>query len=238
MRAWLDFAEGPMFRFCLLVMVLGLLRLIYISIRDLRRMAKRTPDKSADPWAMFWAGFRWISPRRWLEGHKAPYTATSLVFHIGLILVPVFYLHHVTLWEGGLGLGQGGLPHLMTALVADVLTVITIVAGLALVIMRLADRQSRGMSRLQDWLLTPLCVAIFVTGFLASHPASNPFAYNATRLVHVMSANFIFLLMPVTKLAHVVLLPFSHAMSDLAWKIVPGVGLKVRTALGTPDRPV
>lgn len=234
MRAWLDFAEGPMFRFAFAVMVLGLLRLVFIAIRDIVRMKARTPDKSTDVGAMILAAVKWLSPWRWLQENRGYYTASSLIFHMGLIVVPIFFLPHITLWERGLGFGWPAI----TALVADGLTLMTIATGIILVVLRATNEGSRRMSRLQDWLLTPLCVLIFVTGYLAAHPTQNPFGYNGTRLVHVLAGNFLFLLMPTTKLAHVVLLPFTHVLTDLSWKLVPGVGQRVREALGHPDRPV
>ena len=46
MSAWLDFAEGPLFRFALVVMILGLARLIVLAAANLIQMKRRTPDKS------------------------------------------------------------------------------------------------------------------------------------------------------------------------------------------------
>lgn len=234
MRAWLDFAEGPLFRFAFALMVLGLLRLVVLSVRDIVRMKSRTLDQSTDVWALVVAAGRWLSPARWLQEGRPYYTAMSVIFHMGLVVVPIFFLPHITLWRRGLGFGWPGL----SSAVADGLTLMTIGTGIALVALRAADRGSRAISRPQDWLLTPLCVLIFVTGFFAAHPASNPFSYDSTRLVHVLLGNVLFVLMPFTKLAHVVLLPFTHALSDLSWKLVPGAGQRVREALGNPDRPV
>ncbi len=234
MRAFLDFAEGPLFRFAFAVMVLGLARLVVIAVRDIARMRARTPDQSTDIGAMVLAGLRWMSPARWLFENRAFYTAASLLFHVGLIVVPIFFLPHVTLWQRGTGLSW---PSLSSAL-ADALTIMTVVAGVVLVVLRASDGGSRQMSHPQDWLLTPLCILVFASGWLAAHPESNPFAYTPVRLVHVLAGNLLLVLVPFTKLAHVVLLPFTHVMTDLGWKLVPGVGRRVREALGNPDRPV
>jgi nitrate reductase gamma subunit len=240
MRVWLDFAEGPLFRFAFAVMVLGLLRLVAISIFELYRMKQRTPDKTTDIGGSIVGAFKWlfsfvIPTKGNPEAETRPlYMATSILFHIGLIAVPIFFLPHITLWRGGIGFGWPGLP----SLVADGLTIATVATGVALVAMRVANRGSRALSKTQDWILTPLCVLVFVTGFLAAHPMNNPFGYNATRLVHVVLGDVILLSMPFTKLAHVVLLPFTHALTDLSWKFVPGVGEKVRVALGQQDKPI
>ena len=48
MRAWLDFAEGPLFRFAFAIMILGLIRLVVISIAGIIRTRHATPDKSTN----------------------------------------------------------------------------------------------------------------------------------------------------------------------------------------------
>ena len=232
--SWLEFAEGPLFRGAFLIMVLGLGRLVVVSIMEIIRMRRNTRDKSTSTSDQLMAAFKWLNPTRWLTEKRGHYTAISVIFHVGLIIVPIFFLPHIALWQRGIGFSWPGLATLW----ADALTLITIGAGLALVVLRFSDRGSRKMSQRQDWLLTPLCVLIFVTGYLAAHPASSPISYNTTRLIHVLSGDLIFVLMPFTNLAHVVLLPFTHLIADLSWKLVPGVGAKVKVALGTQDRPI
>lgn len=234
MRFWLDLAEGPLFRFAFVIMVLGLLRLVILSLMNIAKMKERSLDKSTDVWAMMVASIRWLKPSRWFGERRGYYTATSIIFHLGLIIVPIFFLPHITLWRRGVGFGWPSI----NMLAADALTLLTILTGVLLVIMRAADRGSRSLSTLQDWLLTPLCVIVFVTGYLSAHPTSNPVDYNTMRLVHVLSGNLVLFLMPFTKLAHVVLLPFTNAIVDLSWKFVPGVGRKVRVALGNENRPI
>lgn len=235
MDGWLELAEGPLFRFGFLIMALGLLRLIVVSIGDVITMRRNTPDKEIQVSAMLGAAFRRLSPVRWLTARRrGAYTATSVLFHVGLILVPILYLPHVQLWEQGVGLSWWSLPHQA----ADGLTLLTVVTGVLLVAMRYADRGSRQMSKLQDWLLTPLCVLVFTTGFLAAHVGAVPVAYQSVRLVHVLAGDALLVALPFTKLAHVVLLPFTQVITELGWRFVPGVGARVRAAFGHQDRPI
>lgn len=234
MHFWLDFAQGPLFRFAFAVMALGLLRLVILAVRDIYRMKERAVDKSTNVWAMILAALRWIRPSRWFQRDRAYYTSTSIIFHMGLIIVPIFFLPHISLWHQALGFGWPAI----NALAADALTLLTIGSGVLLVVMRAAHAGSRSLSKPQDWLLTPLCVVVFATGYLAAHPLSNPFSYESMRLVHVLSGDLVLLLMPFTKLSHVVLLPFTHAIVDLSWKFVPGVGRRVRVAIGHENRPI
>ena len=70
----------------------------------------------------------------------------------------------------------------------------------------------------------------FVTGFIASHPRINPFAWQSMMLVHILSAEALFVAVPFSKLAHMVLFPFNR-LSEVHWQLRPGAGDKVAEAL-------
>jgi hypothetical protein len=90
----------------------------------------------------------------------------------------------------------------------------------------------------QDYAL-PLIVALpFASGFLVMHPSWNPFSFDATLLVHVMSANLLLFLIPVTKLSHMILLPITQLVSELAWHFPPDAGSKVAATLGKESKPI
>jgi len=78
----------------------------------------------------------------------------------------------------------------------------------------------------------------FTTGYLAMHPALNPFDYNATMLVHVMSGNLILVLLPFSKLSHAVLFPTTQLLSEMAWHLAPGSGENVALTLGKEHEPI
>ena len=62
-----------------------------------------------------------------------------------------------------------------------------------------------------------------VSGYLAAHPGVNPFPWNAMMLTHLLSAELLLVLMPFTKLAHVVLFFFDR-ISAVHWQLRPGAG--------------
>ena len=110
--------------------------------------------------------------------------------------------------------------------------------AVALLVLRVGSSASRSLSRFQDYALPPLIGVPFVTGFLVMHPASNPFSYEAVLLVHVMSANLIFILMPITKLSHAILVPSVQFVSEIGWKWPADSGSRVAAALGKEEAPV
>ena len=70
------------------------------------------------------------------------------------------------------------------------------------------------------------------------HQSLNPFSYQATLLVHVLSANLIFVLMPITKLSHAVLLPSVQLVAEMGWHWPADAGTKVAVALHKEEEPV
>jgi nitrate reductase gamma subunit len=62
------------------------------------------------------------------------------------------------------------------------------------------------------------------------HPEFNPFSWNFIMLTHLLSAELLFLLIPFTKLAHVVLFFFDR-ISAIHWQLRPGAGNRVAEIL-------
>jgi hypothetical protein len=56
--------------------------------------------------------------------------------------------------------------------------------------------------------------------------------------VHLLSANLIFLLIPLTKLSHMVLLPEVQLVSEVAWHWPEDAGTRVGVALGKEKQPI
>ena len=77
-----------------------------------------------------------------------------------------------------------------------------------------------------------------MSGYLAMHPAFNPFGYKGTMLVHVLSADIVFILMPLTKLSHAVLMPGTQLFSEVAWHFPGDSGRKVAAALNKEEEPI
>jgi len=121
---------------------------------------------------------------------------------------------------------------------SDTLTLITITTTIALMIGRIGNHNSRALSRLQDYLLPPLILVPFVTGYLAMHPWINPFNYDWVMFFHVMSANLIFVLIPFTKLSHCVLLPTTQLVSEVGWHFPADSGEAVAHALHKEGEPI
>jgi len=233
MDVWLTWAMGPLFWTALAFMIFGLVRHLGLTVWEGSKAFQRAGDKGIPVGKVIGTTLRWMVPvgrlrNRWL------FSLTTLSFHAGVILVPLFLAGHIALWKKGVGLSWPAIPNGM----ATLLTWVAIVSAVAVVIQRASARDSRTLSRFQDYAL-PLFIAIpFLSGFLVMHPAWNPFGRDPTLLVHVMSADLLLFLVPLTKLSHMILLPFTQLVSELAWHFPPDAGSRVAVTLGKENEPV
>ncbi len=233
LASWIDWARGPAFVFCFGFMILGYLRHIALTAVEIRRHLRRAGDKTLPLRTIAGATLRWLVPVDKLK-HQFLFSLTSIAFHVAILVVPLFLLGHIALWTRGLGLWWPGIPNE----VADALTLIAVVTAAALVLQRAASRATRSLSRFQDFVI-PLMVALpFATGFFVMHPAVNPFSFSVALFLHVMSANLLFVLMPLTKLSHAVLLPSVQLVSEVAWHWPADSGSRVAVTLNKEEEPV
>jgi nitrate reductase gamma subunit len=214
-------------------MVLGLLRLAILNASNIAQALSRARDKNI-PWKMVLTNTaKWLLPYKLIRPHFI-LTLTSFLFHIAVIITPVFLGAHIRLWQRGTGISWAAIPQAA----ADYLTLLAVLTAAVLFINRVSARATRVISRTQDYLLPLLIMVPFVTGYLAMHPGSNPFDYDATMFVHVMSGNVILVLLPFSKLSHAVLLPTTQLVSELAWHLAPNSGEKVALTLGKENEPI
>ena len=233
MDVWLRLAMGPLFWTAFIFMIFGLLRQAGLAIFEGARAYHRAGDKYIPVRQVLGNTLKWLFPvgrlqNRWL------YSLTTLLLHVGVILVPLLLAGHIALWKEALGISWPALPNN----VATTLTLVVLVAVLAVLIQRLGARDSRVLGRFQDYAL-PLLIALpFATGFLVMHPAWNPFSRDPTLLVHVLSADLLIFLVPMSKLSHMILLPFTQLISELAWHFPPDAGSRVALTLGKENEPI
>ena len=230
----IDFLRGPLFRFSIAAVILGLSRHVILSVVGFLRARSRAGHKQIEFGTVLTRTVSTLNPLRYMMGGRWFYTVLSVLFHVGVVLVPLLFLGHVRLWERGLGISWPALP----AIVADILTWLTILTGIGLLLGRGLFKDSREMSRGQDWILPPLIVFAFVTGYLLAHPGSNPIDLKVTMLVHVSVSNLLLIATPFTKIAHCVMLPFSQLVAEMAWRLVPGAGTDVVKTLGKEGEPI
>lgn len=232
MEELINFAKGPLFRFSFAVMILGLIRLVYLTIVNGLTAKKKAKDKELPKKYVRKLTWGFVLPLRAFRV-KPVYGFVSIVFHVGLSITPIFLYDHALLINNSIGFSW--LSITLSKHTADILTIMTIIAGAILFIMRVANKFSRFLSRTQDFLWPLILLIPFISGFVCSQITVSPAAYQVFFLIHVLSGCLIFVLIPFTKIAHCILLPFGQWITARVWKLDPDGGENTLITLGKKE---
>lgn len=233
METALEWARGPVFWFAAAFMVLGSIRHVLLTLWEIGHTYYRAGDKNIPYAQLVKTTWQWLLPIGKFK-ERTSYGIATLVFHVSIIVTPVLLGGHIVLIQRGTGLWWPSIPNIL----ADLLTVVAVVTAIVLIVQRVVRRDSRSVSKFSDYAIPFLIAVPFASGFLVMHPALNPFSFSATLLVHVMSANLVLILIPVTKLSHCFLTPMSQAVAEMAWHWPPDAGSKLASTLGKENEPV
>ena len=165
--------------------------------------------------------FFWLFPfgtRSWRA--KPGMTILFFVFHIGLIITPIFLLAHNIILKERWGISWFTIP----GTIADILTIAVIVCAVFLALRRIAFSEVRILTTTYDYLLLVIAVAPFVTGFFASHHVPG---YIFWIRAHIICGEIMLIAIPFTKLSHVALFFLSRAQLGMDYGIKRG-GMKGR----------
>lgn len=233
MEAWIELGRGPLFRIAFTLMLLGLIRAVALTIVGVVEAYQRNPDKIINWREIRRQTLRWLFPGGRLWQQRPVYSTLSLLFHVGLLLAPLFLAAHLLLWKGSVGFAWPAIPQR----ISNYLTLLAIVCGLGLFLGRVIPAGSRKLSRFQDFIWPLLLLAPFITGYVCSNLAVGPKVYAPLMVLHIYSADLIMALIPFTKIAHCVLMPLSQVVTAVAWKFPLGAGDRVAATLGYADQP-
>jgi nitrate reductase gamma subunit len=122
-------------------------------------------------------------------------TIVTSVFHVFLIVVPIFLLGHNILFNQSYGFSLRSLPESIT----DVLTVVVLVCAGFFLARRLFLSRVRAITTAYDYLVLLIAVAPFLTGYFAYHQWFN---YDTVMTLHILAGGVMLITMPFTKLGH------------------------------------
>ncbi len=147
----------------------------------------------------------WLIPFAGRKTRLHPvYTFISFGFHICLLVAPLFAAGHVLLFEQSWGFRWGMLPDAW----ADGMTLFVIGACLFFIIRRLLRPEVRNVSSPSDFLLAIVVLLPFATGFIAHHQW---LPYEPIIIIHGLSGVLALLLIPWTRLVHLLWFVFTRA---------------------------
>jgi nitrate reductase gamma subunit len=149
--------------------------------------------------------FHWIIPFGTVNWRRHPVlTVVTFVFHIGLVIAPLFLLAHVILLEEALNLSWWTLPDAWV----DVLTVVVIIGCVFFLIRRLTQPEVKFVTSASDFVILTIVAAPFITGFIAYHQWID---YPVMMVLHVVAGEVLLVAVPFTRLSHMLLSPFTRA---------------------------
>lgn len=129
---------------------------------------------------------------------KPMYTIIFYVFHIGLVVTPLFLQGHVIILRERWGITWW--PTISMTL-ADLLTIGVLVSSVFIVVRRLALPEVRILTTFYDYFLILITVMPFLSGFLVVNQFGD---YTFWLYTHILSGQALLIAIPFTKLFHVV----------------------------------
>ncbi len=193
----LIWVRGPGLAIALAVMLFGIILRLF-EIFGLGRKPDLAPARAVSPGSGWRTVFsRSLPPSGMLHIQPVTYFG-GYVFHLGLFITILFFAPHIDVFRSLLRLSW---PALRTPLV-DAVSVITILAMVAVLAARLVDPVKRLLSNFGDYLAWTLTLLPLVTGYLAFHHLF--LEYTLMLALHILSAEIFLALLPFTKLFHAV----------------------------------
>ncbi len=224
LSAALDLVQGPVFRFAFALMLLGLMRQAIICLIEAAATRVMSGHTGAVMTRMrqrvVWRVMPHVLLRRhWSGGpgwefYHVVLSLVYLVLRISAVLVPVFMVAHVYLWERVLGFAWPAMPGRLS----DWLTITTIVCGLLVFLGRLYSPLLRKVEPVWSFVTPLFLIFPFTTGLLAMHPTYSPLSYQAVMLLHVLSATLAFVLVPFAGLLSFMHTPITRWVPEAGWR--------------------
>jgi nitrate reductase gamma subunit len=198
-----EFSRGPLVWIALIIFFGGS---IYRTVSTIITAKK---DKVVLPYMRWKYSLRslmhWTVPFASRNMRLRPtFVILSFLFHICLLLVPVFTVGHVLLWKESWGVGLWALPDSLS----KVMAVIVILGGIAFVMRRIGNPTVRLVSSTSDFVLVALVLAPFATGLMAYYQA---FDYTIVITVHQWAGAVWLAMIPFTRVAHMLYFPLTRA---------------------------
>ena len=191
----LTWARGPGLVLALGICIFGVI-LRFAEILALGRKPDLAPprqDSAGSGWRTMLT--RSLPPPGMLR--RAPLTYLGgYVFHIGMAVAVFFFVPHIELFRGLLGLRWPGLPNPLV----DIASIAAIAALLALLAGRFVDPVKRLLTNAGDWLAWALTFAPLITGYAACHHMFEN--YTLTLALHILSVELLLVVLPFSKLFH------------------------------------
>jgi nitrate reductase gamma subunit len=193
-----DFIRGQLISIAFVIFILGLIFQLIQFFKLTRKKEWVYPPleiKSEKKSARRWVRICLASLNGTLWKTDPLMTIMTSVFHVFLIVAPIFLLGHNILLDQSWGLGLWSLPESIT----DVLTVVVLICVAFFLARRLFLARVRAITTLYDYVILLIALAPFLTGYFAYHQWFN---YDTVMTLHILAGELMLITIPFTKLGH------------------------------------
>ncbi|MGE4297494.1 MAG: TmcC family electron transfer complex membrane anchor subunit [Desulfovibrionaceae bacterium] len=199
-----NFITGPLCWFAFIVFFGGLIAK-FVSLYNLTRQK----DQMVFSYLSFGFALRsiimWLIPYVPVNARRHPVMfGVTYVFHVCLLVAPVFLAAHVMMLKDGVGLSWATVSDST----ADVMTMLIIASLVFFAVRRMVLPEAKYVTSAKEYGLLLLVAAPFVTGFLAYNQI---FDYQVMIILHILSGELMLIAIPFTWLAHMILAPMVRA---------------------------
>ena len=208
-----SFVDGPLLWIAVLTFIIGSLvrAALFLSV-------SRKADKimyQYFSWKYVFATLgRWLLPINKDVVKNPIFTGLGYIFHICLIVVPIWLSGHIALWE------ESRFEWSWTPIpdgLADWMTLIFLAIALFFLLRRIISADIRLISTFSDYLLLVVIALPFMTGFFLTHGTLDSIVFlgDNMQIIHMLSGELMLILIPFTKLSHYILFFFSRGATGI-----------------------
>ena len=208
-----SFVEGPLLWISFLTFIIGTLIRAVMFLAVSRKMDKVIYQYFS--WKYVFATFgRWLLPLNKDVVKNPVFTILAYIFHICLIVVPIWLAGHISLWEESrLEWSWSPIPDSW----ADWMTLALLAIAIFFFLRRIISPGIRFISTFSDYLLILITALPFMTGYFLTHGTLDSLAFlgDNMQLIHMLSGELMLILIPLTRLSHAVLFFFSRGSTAI-----------------------
>jgi len=207
------FVEGPLLWIAFLTFFIGSILRAALFLSVSRKRDKIIYQYFSWKYVLTTFG-RWLFPLNKDVTKNPIFTILGYMFHICLIVVPIWFSGHISLWE------ESRFEWSWTPIpdgLADWMTLIFLAIALFFLLRRIISADIRLLSTFSDYLLIVVVALPFITGYFLTHGTVDNIGFlgENIQLIHMLSGELMLILIPFTKLSHFVLFFFSRGATAI-----------------------
>ena len=198
-----EWVRGPFAWIALVTFVLGsIYRIIFLLLSGRKEPAPNYSKRANDAARSILHG---LLPFGSTTMRKQPlFTIVTFLFHLCVVILPIFLLAHIVLWYESWEILWWSLPDML----ADAMALWVMLACLYFIVRRLIVPEVKQVSRPGDIVLLIIILLIFLSGFLAFHQWG---PYRPILILHVILSEILLVTLPFSRLSHMLFFYFSRA---------------------------